>query len=55
MEETEKKETRQPKTIGIYKDEKGEFVVYKNKANGVRSVRYKGPDEAIAQISKVLN
>ena len=80
MEETEKKETRQPKTIeelkqwyedrhlpaeevtrffigknitepkafGIYKDKKGEFVVYKNKANGVRSVRYKGPDEAIA-------
>lgn len=35
--------------FGIYKDEKtGNYVVYKNKDNGKRAVRYEGPDEAYA-------
>ena len=33
-----------PKAFGIY-EEDGRFVVYKNKANGSRAVRYHGPDE----------
>ena len=40
---------RDPKAFGIYKDEKsGNFVVYKNKADGSRAVRYEGTDEAYA-------
>jgi hypothetical protein len=35
---------RQPKAFGIYK-EGSSFVVYKNKANGERAIRYRGPDE----------
>ncbi len=38
---------REPRAYGIYRDV-GEFVVYKNKANGSRSLRYQGPDEAHA-------
>ena len=38
---------RRPKAFGIYRDG-NEFVVYKNKANGERAVRYRGPDEAHA-------
>ena len=38
---------REPKAFGIYQDGKN-FVVYKNKADGSRAVRYKGPDEAYA-------
>ena len=38
---------REPRAYGIYRD--GEtFVVYKNKADGTRAVRYRGPDEAHA-------
>ncbi len=37
-----------PKAFGIYKNERGECVVYKNKANGERAIRYQGPDEAFA-------
>lgn len=38
-----------PKAFGIYKDEaNGEFVVYKNKADGSRAIRYRGDDEAYA-------
>lgn len=38
-----------PKAFGIYRDENtGNFVVYKNKADGTRAVRYEGPDEAYA-------
>lgn len=36
-----------PKAFGIY-EENGEFIVYKNKADGTRAVRYKGTDEAYA-------
>jgi len=38
---------REPKAFGIYRDG-GDFVVYKNKSDGSRAVRYKGPDEAHA-------
>lgn len=38
---------RQPRAFGIYRDG-DEFVVYKNKDNGSRAVRYHGPDEAYA-------
>ena len=38
-----------PKAFGIYKDEtSGDFVVYKNKSDGSRMVRYQGTDEAYA-------
>ncbi len=38
-----------PKAFGIYKDEdSGEFVVYKNKSDGSRAIRYQGFDEAYA-------
>ena len=37
-----------PKAFGIYRDEDGNFVVYKNKADGSRAVRYRGTDEAFA-------
>ena len=36
-----------PKAFGIYQEGKN-FIVYKNKADGSRAVRYKGPDEAYA-------
>ena len=39
---------QQPKAFGIYRDENDRFVVYKNKADGSRAVRYSGPDEAYA-------
>ena len=37
-----------PKAFGIYQEEGGTFVVYKNKADGSRAVRYRGTDEAYA-------
>ena len=39
---------RQPKAFGIFQNEDGDFVVYKNKADGSRAIRYQGPDEAYA-------
>ena len=42
------KDYKKPKAFGIYRDEKGDFVVYKNKADGSRAVRYQGADEAYA-------
>lgn len=39
---------KKPRAFGIYKDDEGEFVVYKNKADGSRAVRYRGKDEAYA-------
>lgn len=38
----------EPKAFGIYENEFHEFVVYKNKADGERAIRYQGPDEAFA-------
>lgn len=38
---------RQPRAFGIYQDG-NEFIVYKNKADGTRAVRYQGTDEAYA-------
>ena len=38
---------KEPKAFGIYQDG-DRFVVYKNKANGTRAVRYHGPDESYA-------
>ncbi|MCR5118502.1 MAG: hypothetical protein K6B44_02635 [Lachnospiraceae bacterium] len=38
-----------PRAFGIYKDpNNGNYVVYKNKDNGTRAVRYQGTDEAYA-------
>lgn len=42
------KNITEPRAFGIYKDSVGDCVVYKNKANGERAVRYKGADEAYA-------
>lgn len=39
---------REPRVFGIYRDNNGDYVVYKNKADGTRAVRYRGPDEAYA-------
>ena len=38
---------KQPRAFGIY-EENGNFIVYKNKADGTRAIRYSGPDEAFA-------
>ena len=38
---------RYPKAFGIYKDG-SKYVVYKNKADGTRAIRYEGTDEAYA-------
>lgn len=38
---------REARAFGIYKDGIN-FVVYKNKSDGSRAIRYKGPDEAYA-------
>lgn len=37
-----------PKAFGIFQAADGDFVVYKNKSDGSRAIRYKGPDEAHA-------
>ena len=42
------KDIKSPKAFGIYRDSSGDFVVYKNKANGERAIRYQGGDEAYA-------
>ncbi len=38
---------KEPRAFGIYRDG-DRFVVYKNKADGTRAIRYDGPDEAYA-------
>ena len=38
---------KEPRAFGIFKDG-DRFVVYKNKDNGSRAIRYQGPDEAYA-------
>ncbi len=42
------------RAFGIYREDDGDIVVYKNKNNGQRAVRYKGPDEAFA-VSELLS
>ncbi len=39
---------QKPKAFGIYQNGAGEFVVYKNKSDGSRSIRYLGRDEEYA-------
>ena len=39
---------REPRAFGIYKDEGGNCIVYKNKSDGSRVIRYRGEDEAYA-------
>ena len=40
---------RGPQAFGIYQDQNsGEFIVYKNKGDGTRAVRYQGDDEHYA-------
>lgn len=36
---------KDPKAFGIYRENDGDVVVYKNKADGTRAIRYKGKDE----------
>ena len=38
---------KEPRAFGIYRDG-DRFIVYKNKDNGQRAIRYQGPDEAYA-------
>ncbi len=42
------KDIKEPRAFGIYKSETGDFVVYKNKDNGQRAIRYQGSDEGYA-------
>ena len=39
---------KEPRAFGIYKEPNGNCVVYKNKADGSRAIRYQGADEAYA-------
>ena len=41
------KDVKEPRAFGVYRDG-DRFVVYKNKDDGSRAVRYHGPDEAYA-------
>lgn len=41
------KDIREPRAFGIY-EEDGKFIVYKNKNDGSRAIRYQGTDEAYA-------
>ena len=38
---------KEPRAFGIYQDG-DRYIVYKNKDNGTRAIRYQGPDEAYA-------
>lgn len=42
------KDIKERKAFGIYQNDRGEFVVYKNKDDGTRAIRYQGMDEAYA-------
>lgn len=42
------KDIRSARAFGIYQENDGRFIVYKNKNNGVRAIRYEGRDEAYA-------
>lgn len=39
---------REAKAFGVFKDDEGDYVVYKNKADGTRVVHYRGADESKA-------
>lgn len=39
---------KEPRAIGIYLADDGDYVVYKNKADGSRAIRYEGKDQAYA-------
>ncbi len=39
------KDYKGARAFGIYQNQQGNFVVYKNKSDGTRAVRYEGPDE----------
>lgn len=41
------RDIKEPRAFGIYAED-GQFIVYKNKADGSREVRYHGPDEGYA-------
>lgn len=41
------KNVTEPKAFGIYEQD-GNFIVYKNKSDGTRAIRYEGTDEAYA-------
>lgn len=42
------KNITEPKAFGIYKNDVGDYVVYKNKSTGERAIRYQGSDETYA-------
>lgn len=42
------KNITEPRAFGIYQAEDGSYVVYKNKNDGTRAVRYKGDNQAYA-------
>lgn len=42
------KDVKEARAFGIYKADNGEFIVYKNKADGSRAIRYQGKDETYA-------
>ncbi len=42
------RDVREPKAFGIYKNTSDDFVVYKNKSDGSRAIRYQGKDETYA-------
>ena len=42
------KNVTEPRAFGIYRDGNGDCVVYKNKSDGERAIRYKGVDEQYA-------
>lgn len=42
------KDVKEARAFGIYKNSAGDFVVYKNKSDGSRAVRYQGADEEYA-------
>ena len=47
---------REPRAFGIFRNSDGEVVVYKNKEDGTRAIRYQGTDEvyAVSEIMKKL-
>ena len=46
---------REPRAFGIYRDKyTGDYIVYKNKSDGTRVIRYQGDDEAYA-VSEIYN